>query len=142
MQQSRLSATHRRETAGDGGLDVGRVADELAMGAGRFGDRGEIHVEYQPLADASTKKIVSFEALARWDHPRLGRIAPAMFIPIAEESGLMPDLGRFVLETATKEAATWSPELKVGVNLSPAQMEDDGIVDQIGSILRKHGLSP
>lgn len=104
--------------------------------------RGEIHVEYQPLADASTKSIVSFEALARWDHPRLGRISPAMFIPIAEESGLMPDLGRFVLETATKEAATWSPELKVGVNLSPAQMEDDGIVDQIDSILRKHGLSP
>ncbi len=104
--------------------------------------RGEIHVEYQPLADASTKKIISFEALARWDHPRLGRIAPAMFIPIAEESGIMPDLGRFVLETATKEAATWSPELKIGVNLSPAQMEDDGIVEQIGSILRKHGLAP
>ena len=104
--------------------------------------RGEIHVEYQPLADAVTGKVISFEALARWDHPRLGRIAPGMFIPIAEESGLMPDLGRFVLKTATAEAATWSPELKVAVNLSPAQMEDNGIVDEIDAILAQSGLSP
>ncbi|MGI4732186.1 MAG: EAL domain-containing protein [Janthinobacterium lividum] len=104
--------------------------------------RGEIHVEYQPLADASTGKVISFEALARWDHPRLGRIAPGMFIPIAEESGLMPDLGRFVLTTATAEAATWNPELKVAVNLSPAQMEDVGIVEEIGAILTRSGLAP
>ena len=122
--------------------DVARERRQVEADLRTALQRGEIHVEYQPLADASTKKIVSFEALARWDHPRLGRIAPAMFIPIAEESGIMPALGRFVLETAIKEAATWSPELKIGVNLSPAQMEDDGIVDQIGSILRKHGLSP
>lgn len=104
--------------------------------------RGEIHIEYQPLADARTGKVISFEALARWDHPRLGRIAPAMFIPIAEESGIMPDLGRFVMKMATAEAASWSPELKVAVNLSPAQMEDDGIVDEIGAILTESGLSP
>lgn len=105
-------------------------------------ERGEIHVEYQPLADAQTGRIISFEALARWDHPRLGRIAPAMFIPIAEESGIMPDLGRLVLEIAANEAVTWSPELKVAVNLSPAQMDDDGIVAEIGAILKQSGLSP
>ena len=105
-------------------------------------ERGEIHVEYQPLADAQTGRIISFEALARWDHPRLGRIAPAMFIPIAEESGIMPDLGRLVLEIAANEAATWSPELKVAVNLSPAQMDDDNIVAEIGAILKQSGLAP
>ncbi|RZL19969.1 MAG: EAL domain-containing protein, partial [Sphingomonas sp.] len=105
-------------------------------------ERGEIHVEYQPLADAQTGRIISFEALARWDHPRLGRIAPAMFIPIAEESGIMPDLGRLVLEMAAHEAATWSPELKVAVNLSPAQMDDDNIVADIGAVLKQSGLAP
>lgn len=103
---------------------------------------GEIHVEYQPLANVASGKVISFEALARWDHPRLGRITPALFIPIAEESGMMPDLGRFVLQAAATEAVSWSPELKVAVNLSPAQMEDDGIVAEIAAILRKSGLSP
>lgn len=105
-------------------------------------ERGEIHVEYQPLADAASGRIISFEALARWNHPRLGRIAPAMFIPIAEESGIMPALGRFILDTAAREAVTWSPELKVAVNLSPAQMEDDGIVAEIAETLNRSGLSP
>jgi diguanylate cyclase (GGDEF)-like protein/PAS domain S-box-containing protein len=105
-------------------------------------DRGEIHVEYQPLADVATGRVISFEALARWDHPRLGRIPPSLFIPIAEESGIMPDLGRFVLATAAAEAASWNPELKVAVNLSPAQMEDDGIVAEIGRILAQTALVP
>lgn len=105
-------------------------------------ERGEIHVEYQPLADVASGKVISFEALARWSHPRLGSIAPGMFIPIAEESGLMPDLGRFILEAAATEAVSWSPELKVAVNLSPAQMEDDGIVAEIGAILDRSGLAP
>ncbi|RYY13361.1 MAG: EAL domain-containing protein, partial [Alphaproteobacteria bacterium] len=104
--------------------------------------RGEIHVEYQPLADAITKEIVSFEALARWDHPRLGRIPPGMFIPVAEESGIMPDLGHYILEAAVKEAATWTPELRIAVNLSPTQMDDDGIVEKIASVLRRHRLPP
>ena len=104
--------------------------------------RGEIHVEYQPLADVVSGKVISFEALARWDHPRLGRITPAMFIPIAEESGIMPDLGRFILETAANEAVSWSPELKIAVNLSPAQMEVDGVVAEIAAILKRSGLPP
>ncbi|WP_242181721.1 EAL domain-containing protein [Sphingomonas sp. CARO-RG-8B-R24-01] len=105
-------------------------------------DRGEIHVEYQPLADAVTGTVISFEALARWDHPRLGRIPPSLFIPIAEESGIMPDLGRFVLEAAAAEAASWSPKLKVAVNLSPAQMDEDDLVAQVGRILAKAALPP
>lgn len=105
-------------------------------------ERAEIYVEYQPLADAASGKVISFEALARWNHPRLGPISPGMFIPIAEESGIMPALGRFILQMATSEAVTWSPELKVAVNLSPAQMEDDGIVTEIERILKSSGLSP
>ena len=105
-------------------------------------ERGEIHVEYQPLADVVSGKVISFEALARWNHPRLGRITPAMFIPIAEESGIMPDLGRFILEAAAREAVSWSPELKVAVNLSPAQMETDGLVAEIADILERSGLAP
>lgn len=103
---------------------------------------GDIHVEYQPLARTRDGRIISFEALARWNHPELGVITPAMFIPIAEESGMMPALGRQVLEKAAREAATWNSEIRIAVNLSPAQLEDDGIVDEIANVLSLTGLAP
>ena len=103
---------------------------------------GDIRVEYQPLAQTSDGRIVSFEALARWQHAELGHITPALFIPIAEESGLMPALGQMVLDIATREAASWDEPLKIAVNLSPAQLEQDGIAGQIGAALRQSGLAP
>ena len=105
-------------------------------------ENNDIHVEYQPLASAKTGKIISYEALARWTHPDHGNIPPALFIPIAEESGLMSKLGNLILTIAATEAATWEDDLKVAVNLSPAQLEDEHVVEDISQVLKSTGLDP
>ena len=101
-----------------------------------------IRVDYQPLVSLETGRAEGFEALARWEHPELGKIAPDTFIPVAEESGLIVSLGALVLETAISEAVRWDPPLRVAVNLSPAQFQDRNLVNVIGSLLERSGLDP
>ena len=108
--------------------------------------RGEIHVHYQPEFDPVTESIVRFEALARWTHPRLGEITPNRFIPIAEESGLIHALGRFVMEQACREAVKWqncrAAPVQVAVNVSPIQFNSESIVHEITRVLQRSGLDP
>ena len=84
---------------------------------------GEISLYYQPQArgDGQTDDITGFEALARWKHPTRGFVPPSDFIPLAEESGLIVELGEWILREACREAASWAKPLQVAVNLSPAQ---------------------
>jgi len=108
--------------------------------------KGEIHVYYQPEFDVATRRLVRFEALARWFHPTIGNIPPDKFIPIAEESGLIIPLGTFVLEQACREAATWqtvaeSP-VQVAVNVSTIQFRRESFVDEVATALRLSGLKP
>jgi diguanylate cyclase (GGDEF)-like protein len=108
--------------------------------------RGEITVHYQPEFDVATRRLVRFEALARWQHPTLGSIPPDRFIPIAEESGLIIPLGAFVLEHACREARTWQSlsdyPIQVAVNVSTVQFRRAGFVDEVAAILRASGLDP
>ena len=108
--------------------------------------RGEITVHYQPEFDVASRRLVRFEALARWHHPTLGNIPPDRFIPIAEESGLIIPLGNFVLEHACREARTWqslSPHpVQVAVNVSTVQFKRPSFVDEVGAILRDSALDP
>ncbi len=108
--------------------------------------RGEITVHYQPEFDIATRRLVRFEALARWQHPTLGSIPPDRFIPIAEESGLIIPLGAFVLEHACREARTWQSlsdhPIQVAVNVSTVQFRRAGFVDEVAAILRDSGLDP
>ena len=108
--------------------------------------RGEITVHYQPEFDVASRRLVRFEALARWHHPTLGNIPPDRFIPIAEESGLIIPLGNFVLEHACREARTWqslSPHpIQVAVNVSTVQFKRPSFVDEVGAILRDSALDP
>ncbi len=108
--------------------------------------RGEIYVDYQPEWDAQSGRLLRFEALARWRHPRLGEISPATFIPVAEESGLIHALGKFVAERACKECLEWqkiSPyPIGVAVNVSSLQFNSDRIVEEFSSVLRRSGLKP
>ncbi|MGE5109892.1 MAG: putative bifunctional diguanylate cyclase/phosphodiesterase, partial [Acidobacteriaceae bacterium] len=108
--------------------------------------RGEIAVHYQPEFDVATRRLVRFEALARWQHPTLGNIPPDRFIPIAEESGLIIPLGAFVLEHACREAKTWQSlsdhPIQVAVNVSTVQFRRPGFVDEVAAILRDSGLDP
>ncbi len=108
--------------------------------------RGEIYVDYQPEFSTTTGRLVRFEALARWRHPHLGSIAPARFIPVAEESGLIYGLGEFVMEQACRECLEWqkmsSTPIQVAVNVSALQFTSEMIVEEVGAILKRTGLHP
>jgi diguanylate cyclase (GGDEF)-like protein/PAS domain S-box-containing protein len=102
--------------------------------------KSEFSLEYQPLADLDSGRILAFEALLRWRHPRLGQISPATFIPLAEESDFILKLGSWVLREACTEAARWSPPLKLSVNLSPVQFIQDDLAGEVERILAETGL--
>ncbi len=107
--------------------------------------RSQLGVVYQPQLDPRTNRIVSAEALLRWRHPERGMISPGEFIPVAETSGLIRPLGRWILDEACQQASTWAKaghQLQVAVNLSPAEMRGDELLTTIDQIIRRHGLSP
>lgn len=97
-------------------------------------------LHYQPIVDTDRHEITGFEALLRWQSPTRGAVSPADFIPFAEEIGFMPELGRWVLETACVEAAGWPYELKVSVNLSPKQFRQADLLGHIAATLETTGL--
>jgi diguanylate cyclase (GGDEF)-like protein/PAS domain S-box-containing protein len=100
----------------------------------------EFELYYQPLVNLETNEITSFEALLRWHHPKRGTISPAEFIPIAEETGLIIPVGEWVLRTACLETAKWPKDVKVAVNLSPAQLKARNVVEVVISALEESGL--
>ena len=105
--------------------------------------RGEFHLEYQPIVDPRAGRAICCEALLRWNHPVLGRIAPDVFIPIAEATGLIVPIGTWVLTTACAEATHWGSDINVAVNLSPVQFRRGrAIVDIVMGALADTGLSP
>jgi diguanylate cyclase (GGDEF)-like protein len=109
-------------------------------------DRGELSVAYQPLYTLSDGKISGAEALLRWQHPHLGMVPPSVFIEVAEQSGLIENLGRNVLEKACEDAASWQPagggKPFVSVNISPRQLRSGELPDVVGNALRNSGLLP
>lgn len=102
----------------------------------------QLALVYQPVVDIENGKITSCEALLRWTCPVRGPVSPALFIPLAEEIGLMPELGDWVLRTACREAAHWPDGLTVSVNLSPVQFRLPDLVDRIAAVLAETGLAP
>ncbi len=97
-------------------------------------------VHYQPIVAAEGSAMVGVEALLRWTHPTRGAIPPALFIPLAEQSGLMSQLGEIVLRRALSDGARW-PNLSVAVNLSPVQIRDRWLVDLVGAIMAETGIA-
>ncbi len=102
---------------------------------------GEFELHYQPLVDLKDNDITGFEALLRWHHPVRGLISPAEFIPIAEETGLIVPLGEWVLRQACKETASWPGDIKIAVNLSPAQLKSRELVQVVISALAAAGMA-
>jgi diguanylate cyclase (GGDEF)-like protein len=102
---------------------------------------GELSVLYQPIVEASTGQIASVEALCRWNSPRHGFVPPDVFIPIAEEAGLMADLGRFVIDRAVKDSLRW-PRLHTAINVSAAQLRAVSILEDLIAPTEKYGVSP
>jgi diguanylate cyclase (GGDEF)-like protein len=101
----------------------------------------DFDVHYQPIFKADGNAIVGVEALLRWHHPTRGTIGPAVFIPVAEQAGLMDQLGEFVLRRALSDAARW-PSLYVAVNLSPTQVRGRKLVDLVASVLAETNMPP
>jgi len=108
--------------------------------------RGEISIYYQPQVAIDSQQVIGFEALLRWQHPVLGRISPADFIPIAEETGLIVPIGEWVLRTACHQSMAWQragyAPLRVAVNLSARQFQQRNLTETVANVLRESGLPP
>ncbi|MBP1930212.1 bifunctional diguanylate cyclase/phosphodiesterase [Ammoniphilus resinae] len=106
----------------------------------------QFHLDYQPKMDLSTGRLIGMEALVRWDHPELGRIAPNKFIPVAEDTGMIIPLGEWVLRRGCEQAIEWQQQgysqLKLSVNLSVRQFYQPNLLDKIKEILKDTGLRP
>jgi diguanylate cyclase (GGDEF)-like protein len=122
------------------GVDRLRLETDLRGASGR----GELVVHYQPQTDVRTGQVVAVEALVRWHHPDLGLVAPSVFIPIAEDSGAIDELGAHVLQEACRTVVGWriaGRPLEVAVNVSASQLHADGFVDLVRGVLVETGLT-
>jgi diguanylate cyclase (GGDEF)-like protein/PAS domain S-box-containing protein len=104
--------------------------------------RRELRLVYQPQKDIRDGRVIGFEALLRWKHPTRGDISPIEFIPIAEDSGIILQIGEWVLRTACREAATWSQPLTVAVNVSAVQIHNANFAHVVHEMLFETGLAP
>jgi diguanylate cyclase (GGDEF)-like protein len=105
-------------------------------------ERGQFEIYYQPILDLHTDQLCGFEALLRWNHPTRGVVMPGQFIPLAEELGIIKSIGAWLFRQACSDAVRFLGEVKVAVNLSPIQLEDDGIIEIVSSALSEPGLDP
>ena len=111
-------------------------------------ERSEFHIAYQPIVDIASGSILAVEALLRWDHPERGLLHPSEFIPLADETGLIVPLGRWVIEEACRQVSHWQDiypaarSLQVSVNLSARQFRQDDLENDVAEALGKSGLAP
>jgi len=143
-------ALYRAKSAGRNGYcffapemsEIASARQEIEGDLRRAVQQGELELHYQPIIDAKTRGICSVEALVRWRHPTKGLISPELFIPLAEESGLIAQIGEWVLRTACAEAVRWPAEVKVAVNLSLVQFRKTDLPDVVARTLVDAGLRP
>lgn len=126
--------------------DEARAQFNLSRGLGDAILRGELILHYQPQFALLDGRMTGVEALVRWNHPTRGLLAPLVFLPAAEESGMIVPLGRWVLTEACRQAAVWQrlmgPDFTVAVNLSARQFEDPGLIEMVETLIEQTGLAP
>jgi len=119
---------------------------DLAVELERAVERNEFGLEYQPIIDLGSGSIAAVEALLRWRHPLMGTIAPAEYLPLAEESGLIVPIGERVLDAATRQLRTWHlgfarmQSLRMNVNISPRQLTDANLLEHVQTVLHRSDL--
>jgi diguanylate cyclase (GGDEF)-like protein len=128
--------------------DKARARLDLESALRQAIDKQEFHLHYQPVVVLETNTIVGFEALVRWQHPTRGLISPDDFIPVADETGLIIPLGKWILQEACGQMHTWQSDFSlddttfISVNLSTKQFTDPDLVEQVKLVLRETGLDP
>jgi diguanylate cyclase (GGDEF)-like protein len=122
--------------------EAARVRREIETDLRAAMQRNELTLYYQPLVCIDTGKPNSYEALLRWNHPTRGMVYPTEFIPIAEETGLILQLGEWVLRNAIAELSTWPEDVSVSVNLSPLQMKSASLISTIVNALAQSQVAP
>lgn len=150
LMEAAEQAMHRaKATGGNAALCYDAQKDEkardrsaLAMDLRKALKNGELELHYQLQNDVATRKVTGTEVLLRWNHPVRGRIAPDEFIPIAEKTGQIREIGAWIVRTACREAASWSNPVKVAVNVAPVQLSDPGFPETVSKALRESGLKP
>ncbi len=105
-------------------------------------EAGSLTVVYQPVVDLATRRIAGCEALVRWYHPELGAVAPMVFVPLAEDIGLVSRITEFVLDTACAECARWPEGIGIAINVSGRDLRSDLLVGQVDAAIKRSGLSP
>ncbi len=129
-------STMKRDLFRVGLTEPQRLSQDLRAAVGK----NEISVAYQPVFRTGNLGLAGYEALARWNHRRDGLIPPAMFIPLAEQAGLIHEIGSYVLEAACAEAVSVGGDFMMAVNISPLQFRDVNLPGRITAVLRKTGL--
>ena len=121
--------------------------EELEVGLRHALVRSEFALHYQPRIDLTTGRLIGLEALLRWQHPRFGLLAPARFLPILENSGLIHSAGEWVIDTACRQLAAWQrqfemPDLSMAINLSPQQLMHQRLIDTVAESLANTAIDP
>lgn len=144
------TALHRATALGAGPIQFFSATDEGAAARRHALERdlasalanNQLSLEFQPFLDLGSDRIRGFEALLRWRHPTLGAIQPSEFIPVAEDTGLIHDIGHWAIKSACLAAAQWPCDLRVAVNLSVVQLKNKALLDGIQTALSEAGLEP
>jgi diguanylate cyclase (GGDEF)-like protein/PAS domain S-box-containing protein len=156
MLRDAETAMHRAKSLGKARYEVfghdmhGELMSRLKMETDlrRACERDELFVDYQPIVSLQNRTLIGFEALVRWDHPEFGLVPPKDFIPVAEETGLILNIGQTVLRSACLQAREWQetypsqPPLFVSVNLSVKQFNEPGLLENIAQLLEESNLPP
>jgi predicted signal transduction protein with EAL and GGDEF domain len=146
MHLAKAQGKNRLVVYADGMAEAARRRTGLQQDLAGAVSAGQLVVHYQPTVRVTDGRTTGFEALVRWNHPERGMIPPVEFIPLAEESGVITDIGRWVLREAVAQGAAWSAAtgtpLRMAVNLSPRQLLDADVAADVEAALRDSGFPP
>jgi diguanylate cyclase (GGDEF)-like protein len=144
MYLAKAQGKNRLVVYAEGMAEAARRRAELSRDLNDAAVSGQLEVHYQPVVRLTDERITGFEALVRWHHPQLGLVSPAEFIPLAEETGAITGIGRWVLREATRQGAAWTAAtgvpLRIAVNLSPRQFQDGDVTADVLAALEDSGL--